>query len=248
MMDKIQFNSLSGIVLALFALVVTGCGGGGGGGAPPPSGPVTSTLSFPLLAASETETASGSSVTLTANGTPATEVTDGLCSGTLNLTVGPANTATTFEGAPAFSFTQVLQMNFTNCVPASVAETATGYVSSTYAPLGFQVVGGDYGVYAAPAIIPASVKVGDVGIVGTINTYTDSSKTVGTGRHEVSFVVEPDTATTAIINLITKGYNASSQLLFTEQDRWRITESGSFSLVSIDIQYATTSTVHLVFR
>ena len=249
-MSRIFFFNWTAIGPILVALALTGCGGGGGGSAPTQtaSASVSSTLSFPLLAATETAAASGHRATLTANGTTATEVTDGLCSGTLNLTAGPATTATTFEGTPAFSFTQVLQINLTNCVPASIAETFTGYVSSTYSPLGFQTVGGDYGVWAAPANVPTLVKVGDVGIVGTINTYTDNSKTTGTGRQEVSFVVEPDTATTAIINVITKGYNASSQLLFTEQDRSRITEPGSFSLVSIDIQYATTSTTHLVFR
>lgn len=90
--------------------------------------------------------------------------------------------------------------------------------------------------------------VGHAGIVGTITVYTDSSKNVVNGREDLSFVVEPDTASTAIVNLITRSYDSSSQLLYTEQDRYRITTTGALTLVSIDAQFAPPDPVHLVFR
>jgi hypothetical protein len=230
------------------ALTLTACGGGGGGGgAPPPTGPVASTLSFPVQSALATESANGATYSLTANGTGAVAA-DGDCTGNYTETTGPANTPANFEGVAGFSSTTVMQMNFTNCVPAAIAETVTNYFDSTYAPLGFQALGGDYGVWAAPPVIPASVKVGDAAIVGTIDNYTDNTKTTANGRQDMSYVVEPDTANTAIINLVFKVYNAASQLLATEQDRYRITSTGALTLISVDVQFATTSTIHLVFR
>ena len=236
------------IVLGLSTILSVACGGGGGGGSPAPSGPVTSTLSFPVRSGLNTRTANGHTTTLTANGTAATQITDGLCSGTLNKTTGPATGGATFEGVAALSAVTVLTISLSNCTPASIASTATTYYDTNYLPLGLNVQGGDYGVWLVPPTIPNSVMVGNVGIVGTITLYTDSTKTVGNGRQDSSFVVEPDTASTAILNLIAKGYNSSSSLLFTEQDRYRITSTGALTLVSIDIQFSTTSTTHLVFR
>ena len=239
---------LIGVAL-LLAVGVSACGGGGGGGgSPAPSGPVTSTLSFPLRSGLNTRTANGHTTTLTANGTPATETTDGLCSGTISGTTGPANGGAIFEGAPALSAVSVTTFSFSNCEPASDATTATDYYDSNYLPLGYNIQGGSYGVFLVPPIIPNSVKVGDVAIVGTITLFTNSTKMVGDGREDLSFVVEPDTADTAIVNVIFKSYNSSSQLLVTEQDRYRITSTGALTLVSIDVQFSTTSTTHLVFR
>jgi hypothetical protein len=236
----------TGIFSSLLTLfVVAGCGGGGGGGS---GGPVASTLSFPLLSALQTQTANGGTTSLTANGTAATQTTDGLCSGSLSETTGAASGGATFEGASAFSSVTVLTLSFSNCTPSSISSTSTSYYDSNFFPLGFNVQGGDYGVNLVPFSIPNSVMVGDVGIVGTSTLYTNSTKAVGNGRADWSFVIEPDTANTAIVNLITKQYNAASQLLFTEQDRYRITSNGALTTISVDIQYATTPTVRLVFK
>jgi hypothetical protein len=142
----------------------------------------------------------------------------------------------------------VTTISFSNCTPAFSTSTATDYYDTNFLPLGFEEQGGDYGVLLVPPIIPDSVMVGDVGIFGTITLYTDSTKAFGNGRHDWSFVVEPDTATTAIVNLISKGYDASSQLLYTEQDRYRITSTGALTLISVDVQFAPPFTAHLVFR
>jgi hypothetical protein len=63
----------------------------------------------------------------------------------------------------------------------------------------------------------------------------------------LSYVVEADTSTTAIVNLIAKSYNAAGTLIATEQDRYRITSTGALTPTSIDIQAANGSTTHLVF-
>jgi hypothetical protein len=233
------------ISIVFIALALTACGGGGGG-SPPPAGPVTSTLSFPLLAGVTALDASGFNATLTANGTGAVPA-NGDCSGTVNLAAGPANVATMFEGAPALSATEVITFSFTNCLPANISETTTDYYSSTYMSLGYSVLGDGYGVWTAPPAIPASVMVGDTGIAGTIAAYTDSTKAVDDGRTDTSWIVEPDTATTAIVNVISKSYDSASNLESTEQDKYRITSTGVLTLISIDFQRVNPP-LHLVFR
>jgi hypothetical protein len=88
--------------------------------------------------------------------------------------------------------------------------------------------------------------VGHTGTIGTETLYTNSSKTVGNGIIVSSYVVEPDTATTAIINLIARSYNVGGTLIGTEQSRFRIDVAGALTPVSTDIQYAYTSSAHLV--
>jgi hypothetical protein len=50
------------------------------------------------------------------------------------------------------------------------------------------------------------------------------------------------------VNLISKDFNASNVLLATEQDRYRISATGTLVLVSIDVQAANGSTTHLVLQ
>ncbi len=48
------------------------------------------------------------------------------------------------------------------------------------------------------------------------------------------------------INLISKRYDNAAQLLGTQQTRYRIATNGALTIVSIDIQFSTTSSTHLV--
>ena len=219
------------VSLALLAA----CGGGGGTSAP--TGPVTSTLSFPLQTGYRTLIANGAANNFTISGT---------CTGSGSHTVGAANTATTFEGSAALSAASTWTMNFTGCTLSSVAATSTTYYDSNYLPRGVSSVGVNYGVYLTAPTIPSTVMVGNTGTIGTETLYTNSTKTVGNGTTVVSYVVEPDTANTAIVNLIARVYNASGTLTATEQDRYRINAAGTLTPVSADVQYSYTSTTHLV--
>jgi hypothetical protein len=225
------------IALSVSLLLLSACGGGGGG-TPTPTGPVTSTLSFPLQTGYRTLIANGAANNFTISGT---------CGGSGSHTVGGANTPATFEGAAGLSAASTWTMNFTGCTPSSTAATSTTYYDSNYVPRGFSSVGSNYGVYLTAPTIPSTIMVGNTGTIGTQTLYTNSTKTVGNGTSVVSYVVEADTATTAIINLIDRSYNASGTLIATEQDRYRIDSAGNLTPVSADIQYANTSTTHLVF-
>jgi 5-enolpyruvylshikimate-3-phosphate synthase len=89
--------------------------------------------------------------------------------------------------------------------------------------------------------------VGNTGILGTETLYTNSTKTVRNGTVTTSYVVEPDTSSTAIINLIGRIYNASGTLTQTEQDRYRINATGNLTPVSANIQYSNTTNLVLTF-
>lgn len=67
-----------------------------------------------------------------------------------------------------------------------------------------------------------------------------------TGSRVFSYVVEADTLSTAIVNVIAKDYDTSNQLILTQQSRYRIAADGKLTSTSIDAQYSTTSTSHFV--
>lgn len=224
-------------VVAAAAIVASaflyGCGGGGDAGST-----VTPVTSFPLQTGYKARVSSGATDSFSISGT---------CAGSATFTTSPA-TAATFEGVVGYSATTTSTVNFTNCTPATAAVTSTGYYDSNYTPLGSSTPGVEYAKFlTAPPALPASVKVGDTAVFATLTVYSDSTKATVTGQRLLSYVIEADTATTAVANLITKAYNTSSQLLFTQQLRYRIAADGTLTVISIDVQYSTTSTNHLVF-
>jgi outer membrane protein assembly factor BamB len=217
----------------LAAVMLTSCGGGGGGGT---AGPVTSTLSFPLKSGLRAMVANGSSIDFNVSGT---------CSGTANITSSTPIPAT-FGNISGFSTANVFNANFPNCNPPSLYSTSIDYYDTNYDPLGGLDSSGNYGVYTTPLNIPASVKVGDAGAIGTKNYYSDSSRLFTTGHDDFSYVVLPDTANSAIVNMIDKSYELSGVLTSTEQDKYRINASGALTLISSDIKFANGSTTHFV--
>jgi hypothetical protein len=139
---------------------------------------------------------------------------------------------------------QTTTISLPNCTPSSIASGATNFYDTSFNLLGFDSTG-NYGVVQSPLVIPASVMVGSAGNVGTIDLFTSSAKSVGNGRQDWTYVVEADTADTAIINRIVKLYDASSTLVSTEQDRYRIAATGALVPLSADIQFASPA-LHLV--
>jgi len=91
------------------------------------------------------------------------------------------------------------------------------------------------------------VAVGNTAQFAVADVYTSNTKATRIGTTNISYVIEADSATTAIVNVIAKRYNTSSQLLFTQQTRYRINASGQLTALSKDVQYSTTSTAHLLW-
>lgn len=220
-------------------LAVAGCGGGGGSSSANSSentaSTTASTASFPLRGAYQTLVSQSEINSFSISGT---------CTGSATETRSAA-TAATFEGAAGVSTTTTLTGTYSNCTPASFASTSISYYDTNYKPVGSENLGTDYAVYSTNDL-PTSVKVGDTAQFATVDVYSSSTKQVRNGTRVLSYTVEADSSSTAIVNLIAKGYNAYNQLLYTQQSRYRINSSGQLSIVSRDIQYSTTSTSHMV--
>ena len=243
-----RWRIVTTVLLASAALAA--CGGGGGGGDAGTSGtPVTSSSSFDFtnayrarIQAGATENYNFSATNLAAS-----------CTGTATF-VFTALANDTFDGASALSQSQTV----TSASPTAGCDVGSGTGKLFYdvndIPIGLSVNPGtsseQYGTLATAGAYPGAVMVGAAGTLSTLNVYTDSTKTTKIGSRVVSYLIEPDTSTTAISNVTTKSYDNSStpQLLSTEQKRFRMTAGTSgLSLVSDDVQFATTSTLHIVY-
>ena len=226
------------IILAVTTLSsLVACGGGGGGGSTAPTGPVASTNTFNIKSGYSALVSAGYNKTFTLSGS---------CTGSFVINQGAASTSTTFNGSPSVSGTRLSTITLSNCTPALISETSTNYYDSSYSPLGYAYQGGNYAKYATPVTIPTAAKVGDVVILGTISLFTDAAFTIPNGHVDETYVMEADTATTAIINITDKTYNTSNVLTSTEQDRYKVAADGTLTPYSLDVQYANGSTTHLI--
>src|SRR5712692_7319905 len=228
-----KFAHSGSVLVAVSALL--GCAGGGGGNSGGASGPVTSTLSFPLQTGLANSVKNGSSVNFTVSGD---------CNGTASI-IDALPASATFEGNAVQSALTTITLNLTNCVPLVSSSATTNYYDASFLPLG-SITNSSYGLFLTPPSIPTSVKVGYTGTIGSQTLYLDRGKTVQVGTSVTSYVVEPDTINSAIINLVTKSYDSNTVLTLTEQDRYRILADGTMTAVSSDIQYSNSSTVHLL--
>src|SRR5436309_1513447 len=72
-------------------------------------------------------------------------------------------------------------------------------------------------------------------------------RSVRAGGGTVTYAIEADTATTAILNVIVKTYDTSNALQVTQQSRYRVAADGSLTVLTIDVQYSGPSTAHLLY-
>jgi hypothetical protein len=161
----------------------------------------------------------------------------GYCNGTLTLTKS-APYLSTFEGQSALSASSVSTFNYWNCFPSFGSSVSLSFYNSNYEQIGLSSDGTYYGVLLnGPARLPTWVRVGDFFVIGTMTAYSNPTKTILSGRQDLTLFVEADTATTAIANFVSQSYNAAGTLMTTEQNRYRITTEGRLSHISFDIQY-----------
>lgn len=229
------------LAVILSTLMLVACGGGGGGGeagsGSPPAGPVAPVFSFPFKSAFISSLSSGSIRDIAITGS---------CSGSGRAITAPAVMATDFEGVAALAVTWTMKMSLSGCNPSSINQSGISYIDKNFSPLGSSIVGGNYAVYQTPPPLPTSVSVGDIGTYGTQVLYTNSTKATKSGSIVQSYVVESESSTTAILNLISKLYDAAGILTATEQDRYRIAMTGPVLRIWDDVQYA--NGLHLVLN
>jgi hypothetical protein len=218
----------------LFTSFLTACGGGGGGN------PAVS-VAVPLKSAYSALIAAGETKTFKISGD---------CAGTAVLNRSPAIAGVTFDGVSGRqSAVLTSAANLVGCTPATISSTSTEYYDSSFTQVGTVFGNGNFGVFLTPMTIPATATVGASGPIGTQTLYTNNSKTVLAGQAVTTYTVEADSATTAIVNLTIKSFDAANTLLQTEQDRYRVdATSGKGTLISVDVQVATGSKLHLLFQ
>jgi hypothetical protein len=219
-------------------LILAGCGGGGGGsgssGTPPP---VVSTNTFPMQGLKNRVVA----------GTTENFTVEDACNGTATIT-SAVPVADTFEGIQGYSAAQTATAKFSNCAPSTTTVSVTNHYDANYTLIGTSSTSGEYIVYAtAPPALPATAKVGDKGTIVTLDKYTNSSKQFRSGKRVVGYEIEPDTATTAIFDLITQDYDINDVATITEHSLYRMAADGSLTLLYNDVQYSPPNARHLLY-
>lgn len=214
--------------------LMTACGGGGGGGS---SGPVASTDTFPLttiLANSLQSSSNSFTVSGTSSGTAIT--------GSGSATRGSLS-AGTFEGAAAQQRTTTVTGSITaNGTTVPLNSSSVSWVDSNNVPLG-ESGGTDYIVVTGTPTIPATVRVNDTGTLYTANRYSNSTKSVLRGTLTVTYVVEADTASTALLTLIRTEKDNSSTTTSTDSAQVRITPAGGLTRIKETALEGSTSLV-----
>ena len=174
------------LALTLSTAFLAACGGGDD--SPAPTGPVASTLTFPLAAAY----AKGFTTGVSLNGT----AVDGADTYTMSLSITPVADEV-FEGVLSKKSSGALTMKKNGTVLGADA------ISYYYTVNPFTQTGGRYsdGSYAVltnnTGNFPTAAKVGDAGTVGTLTLYTSASKTAVKATTQNTWTLEADTATTA---------------------------------------------------
>ena len=221
-----KYKAILAAALAMAASAfLVGCGGGGGGsGTPATPTKATSTEIFPLRAAYTSTFNNSRSLTFTLSGTTAGVAVTG--SGT--VTQGNVMSSV-FEGANALVKTSTVTGTVTaKGVSIPLATTSTSYVDSNYAPKGSQS-SNEYSVVSGLANIPLTGKVNDTGLLYSENRYSTSAKASLLGTRTKTFVMEPDTATTALLKIIDTDRNTSGTTTATSTANFRISTSGALT-------------------
>jgi hypothetical protein len=223
-----------------FALAA--CGGGGGGSSS--STTVVSTLTFPFAQAFADFVANSHSFNYSMSGNDAGTSATG--SGTVYY---GAAVGATFEGQSGLSQTAVISGTTTeNNQTTPYSATVDSFYTTNYVPLGSSSAT-DYCVVQGTPVLPTGVKVGDAADLYVEDCYVDSSKTTKTSQDTNSYSISADTASTAIVDLITRSRSPlSGAVMSSDEDRYRIDQNGNFTWISETYtDYTTTPPSSLTF-
>lgn len=226
---------LNTLFLIVSPILLVACGGGGGGGTPVSSGPVASVETFQVKSAYVNYVNDSRSLPFTISGTASGVSVTG--SGTVTQST---LTNTTFEGLPVLQkVTTMTGKVVGNGVSVPLSTTATSYLDSNYALKGSS--SDEYLVVTSGGNIPATAKVNDTGNLYNANRYTTSSKTTLLGTTAVSYVLEPETASTALLKLVQVNKNTAGTVTTNSTLTFRITPAGGLTRLSESAVSGTTS-------
>jgi hypothetical protein len=217
------------LILAFGAMTLIAACGGGGGTADTSTSTVTSTESFMLKAAIANSNQAGAN-NVTINGF----MSGVAITGSGSVTRGSLS-AGTFEGTSLFQQTITTMINLTvSGVTVPFNDTTVYWYDSNNIPIG-ESDGDEYTVVNGTPIIPTTVKVNDTGIMYTANRYSDSTKATLLGTSSVSYVIQADTATTALLKLINKEIDTNGDTV-TYTQLSRITPAGTNTTIKRTVE------------
>lgn len=229
-------NHLARTLGLTLTLAISACGGGGGSTAP--TGPVASTETFQLRTAYVNYVTETRSLPFTVTGTTSGQSVTG--SGT--ATQG-ALTSATFESQAAQQKTTTVTGSITaNGTTIPLSSSSTTYVDSNYNPLG--ISGTDYAVVTSGTSIPTTARVNDTGNLYSTIRYASSTKATLRGTQTVSYVLEPDTASTALLKIISTERDSYNTVTSNSTTTFRMTPAGALTRISeTSVQGATSITL-----
>jgi hypothetical protein len=217
------------LILAFGAMTLLAACGGGGGTADTSTSKVTSTESF-MLKAALANSLQASAKNVTVNGT----ISGVVVTGSGSVTDGSLSSGT-FEGVSLFQQTSTSTIDFLiNGATVPFNDTTVYWYDSNNIPIG-NSDDEEYTVVNGTPIIPTTVKVNDTGIMYTANRYSDSTKTTLLGTSSVSYVIQADTATTALMKIINKEIDTNGDTT-TYTELSRITPAGTYTVLKQSVE------------
>ena len=231
-------------VILFSALILSACGGGGGdGGVSTSSVTTTPNPTFPLAQAVANSLSSERVIDYDLSGNTDSATVTG--SGT--ITYGAAFETNfvnaDFEDQAALAQTVTTTGTETeNGTTLPYVSTVTAYYTTNYDPLGITSIGSYCAVQGSPSY-PSSVKVGDTGSLSSSDCFQDSTMAGKIGTDVAVYVIEEDSATTAIVNIIVTTYSLSNRPVARSESRSRIDQVGNMiPLTLIYTNYETSPT------
>lgn len=214
------------LALAMCSItLLSACGGGGDSGTVTPTALVASASVFNLQSLVTSYITSTGSSAFTVTGT----VSNVAVSGTGTVTNGAVSSGT-FEGVSALQKTStVIGTLSANGINVPIASSSVGWYDTNYVPIG--VNGSEYSVVNGTATLPVSARINDTGPFYTATRYTNSSKTSSLGTMTVTYVVEADTASSALLTLINTYKNRLGTTTQIATVQVRITPANGFTRI-----------------
>jgi peptidyl-prolyl cis-trans isomerase A (cyclophilin A) len=228
-------HRLLGIACTAWALASCGGGGGSGGSS---GGAVASGNSFNLQAGMQRLRSSGLSANFA--------VTDS-CSGSYAV-VQSAALADSRLATATSSAVSYATANYSDCRPNTESSAWTDYFNAN----GMLVARTGLNHYTVPTsaeTYPTAAKVGDAGLVLNTQEFSDSNLSTLTGSTVVSYALDADTGSTAILSLTTKTYDTATPaaLVRTALSRYRVAADGSLNWLSQDLRNTVGQPAHLAY-
>jgi len=213
------------LTLASFVMMsLTACGGGGGGGSSIELQPVESTELFQLEDAWVEFVVESSSYPFTLSG----EINDTDVNGTGTATFGQLTTSSFEEQDSLAKSATITYELIVDDQTLPLSSFSTAYYDVNYMPLG-RLSESEYMVVESLTEPTNIARVNDTGVLYTGTRYSDSNKNTVLGTTQTSYVLEPDTAQTAILKMTSIDKDNSGAIESTGMVAYRVTPAGSIT-------------------